>query len=419
MLILNRHAHSVLFDGERCLLPLDRIEPHLVTHTWAGVDRHDPRVFPHTSTVNVFSDEEVEAVCSWIIEEHGVRHVIALHEKAILMAARLRSKFGLPGIGLPTATVFRDKLRMKQAAQAAGLSVPAYAPVDSEVDLWRADWSRGPKVLKPRLGLGSEGVAVVADLDDALHRWRGMGQTPGVEQMQIEEFVSGAMYHCDAVVEQGRVTFAAVSEYVARPGDFAAGGMGGSLHIATGELRERILRLNDRVIGALGLPGAITHLEVFHTARDELVFLEIAARPGGGGIDRYLMRAYGGLNIFEAAIRLEVGMAAFDAGSVSLVDRSAWGVLGFYPGGTGAGRGGISPERFAEFGIAEHKHNPTSGGGPGGGPRHCTDYIDRYVVNASDRESFLKQTEEIRAAYAQGRKAEIQVPHHIATVDHL
>lgn len=385
VLILNRHTHGTLHDGDRCLVPLDDIEPHLVTHPWGGVDGVDPKLFPHTTVTQLADDDLVDDVCSWIIERHGVRHIIALHEKTVLTAARLRTRFGLPGLDLETAMLFRDKVRMKETVAAAGIAVPQWFPIDARADLSQSDWSTGRKVIKSRFGVGSEGTHIVGTRAEAETWWDATEPAPG--QYEIEEFIAGDMYHCDSVVEHGRVTFAAVSEYISRPGDFGPGRMAGSLHLSAGALTERIKDLNEKVVQALGLRGAVMHLEVFHTADDRLIFLETAARPGGGGIDRYLLHTYG-IHIFEAAMRLEVGLPALPTG-VSNVDPATWGVVAFYPGGP---VGGIAD--LGRYGIVEH--SSSVGDAP---PRHCTDYRDTYILAATDREGFLATAGEMRAAY--------------------
>jgi hypothetical protein len=392
VLVLHRHPLGMLRGEGGWLLPLDQVEPYLVTQTFGGVDGLDPRVFRHVAVANIYQEPEARAVCEWLIEEYGVRHIVALHEKSILLAAQLRARYGLPGLQPAQALLFRDKVVMKSAVAAAGIPVPAYRPLRSADDLAELDWTRA-YVIKPRLGVGSDQIHIVDRVAQARTVWSTLDTDP--DRYEIEEFIAGDMYHCDAVVRGGTVTFAAVGRYHARPGAYAPGGAAGSYLVPGGDRHDRIIELNRRVIAALGMADGVTHLEVFHRPGDELVFLEIAARPGGGGIDAMIERQHG-FSTVEAAIRLSIGLDP--PSPVRSGDGSILGRLGFYP--DRRRRPGISQARFAELGIVEHTHTDTAGIGDGTGPpRHCTDYVDRYLVAAADPDQFGDRIAAARAAY--------------------
>src|SRR5205823_3360212 len=146
-----------------------------------------------------------------------------------------------------------------------------------------------------------------------------------------------------------------------------------SLIVSSGPLHDRIVDFNRRVVAALGIISAVTHLEVFHEPDGDLVFCEIAGRPGGGGVDRLVEQAYG-VNLVGAALRLECGLRLPKVLGTE-ADTVTWGRVGFYPSGDPPP--GIDPGRYAHFGIAEHKRSRWTGDGRGY-PRHGSDYLDRY-----------------------------------------
>src|SRR5439155_95047 len=80
---------------------------------------------------------------------------------------------------------------------------------------------------------------------------------PGPGEYEIEDFIDGVMYHCDAVIQDGEVLFAGVGEYHARPGDYHPGGMAGSLIVSSGPLHDRIVDFNRRVVAALGIISGV------------------------------------------------------------------------------------------------------------------------------------------------------------------
>lgn len=394
--MISRHPYGSLMQGGRCLAPTDEVDIHFVTHARGGADGLDPSLFRNVTVCDSLGFEEVRNVCGWLVREYAAERIVAVHEKVMLLAAELRTEYGLPGLDADTARLFRDKVRMKQAVLDAGAArVPAFAPLRDPADLAALDWSTGRKVVKSCFGAGSQDVHVVDTRAQAEALVRGLDLSH--DAWEVEEFVEGPMYHCDAVVQDGGVRFAAVSEYLSKPGDFTPGGIGGSVLLHPDEpLHRRVLELNEKVLRALGLEEGVTHLEVFHTAEDELVFCEVAARPGGGGIDRIIEHSYG-INILEASLRLQSGL---DIDPPAPRDRhDIWAVLGFYPGD--APSAGIARDRFAEFGIAEHVRAGRAGDGTGG-VRHCTDYQDKYVLRGADRAELDARVAAIRREYTAG-----------------
>lgn len=391
-LVINRQSHRWLFDDDRCLVPLTELEPHLVTHTDGGLDGLDPVQFPHTYVCALQDHDEWVRTCEWIAREHRIERVIAPSERFLLLAARLRTDLGLQGIQYHTAHLFRDKLDMKRTVGAAGVPVPDFTALDAREQIPQLDWHTTPKVMKRRDYVGAMDIHVVHSAKHALQVWDRLDPDPG--RYEIETFVEGDLYHCDAVVYQGAVVFASSARYIVKPGDFARGGAGGSTLAPPGPLRNRIHQLNAQVIGALGLQDGVTHLEVFHTPYDELVFCEVAARPGGGFIDLMNRRAHG-VNLTELAILLEAGLPIPALPHLSTTTARAWGWLGFFPDGTNDHS--IPPGAFAELGIVEHRHDPR----PTNAPRHASDFRDEYLYSAADETDFEKLTEHIREAYTQ------------------
>jgi hypothetical protein len=88
--------------------------------------------------------------------------------------------------------------------------------------------------------------------------------------------------------------------------DFPSGAPFVSRIMPPSEFCDRLEKYSNQVIEVLDMEYGVTHLECFHTENDELVFCEIAARPGGGGIV-WMMEAYSGINYSRASLFLEAG----------------------------------------------------------------------------------------------------------------
>ncbi|MET8233418.1 hypothetical protein ABZS77_22390 [Micromonospora sp. NPDC005298] len=394
LLIISRDPHHTLFDGTRCLLPLADVEPHLVTNPWLteGVDSGD---FRHTTVCDFVDDDRVEQTCGWIVGANGIRGIVALHEKMVIMAARLRTTHRLPGLQLDTALLFRDKVRMKRAVHAHGVTVPDFRALDDDGDLAAVDWSRGRQIIKPRRGVGSNQTYVVDSLAAAREVWRRIGAPAG--EYEIEEFVDGDMFHCDGIVRDGRVLHLSVGQYHARPGNVAPGAVAGSFLLPDGPVAQRIAEMHGRVVDALGLRSGVTHLEVFHTPEGRLVFCEIAARPGGGGIDRMVLRRHG-VHLREAAIRIEADLPPAPAHpQASGSDHAVWGRVGIYPHGRAPTE--FTARECGELGVAEYEYRPSAGGSDHL-PRHSTDYTHRFILSGDSPADFMARVDHLRAVAA-------------------
>ncbi|MVO88938.1 hypothetical protein GPA10_30325 [Streptomyces sp. p1417] len=401
-LFINHHSYSHFHRDGRHFLPTSELDVHLVTRNQfhGGVRGLAENPVTQVAMCDPEEEDRWRAACEWTLRNHPVGRVVAVHERAVLLAAEMRSKFGLPGMDFATATLFRDKLRMKEAVRASGAAVvPDFSALDTPDDLLNVDWSTGRKVIKSRWGLAAKDLFMVDTLDEAREVVAGLDLSGA--HYGIEEFVTGRIYHCDSVVRDGEIRFSSVGGYLTDPAGYRPGGIFGTVLVREGELAKRITELSAAVLAALGIKDGTTHLELFHTPADELVFCEVAGRPPGGVIPPVIEWQYG-FNIVEAQIRLDAGL------DVSLGTRDTQGTdpaapgggtcgfIAFYPGGDEGH--GIPQGRLKELGVVEHI--ATSGAGNGrGGVRHSTDFLDSYVIKAPDDETLLRRIDDIQDEY--------------------
>ncbi len=231
--------------------------------------------------------------------------VVALAERTVLVAARLREAFGLPGNTHGVAERCADKLVMKRAMDAAGVRVAPWCEVlpGSRADELVAVLGL-PLVLKPRRDSGGRGqakltttVEVAATLEalvrerafDSGYGWIAEGWIDGVE-MSVESFVVGGAPRLHNPTEY----------YVPRHANVLPA------ELPTDEWAA-IQAFVSRALTVAGVERGMTHLELFRRA-DELVFGELAVRPPGGRLMTLLKRAWA-FDPWEALLRLELGEA--------------------------------------------------------------------------------------------------------------
>jgi hypothetical protein len=227
-------------------------------------------------------DDVVERVHAWL-RGRRVDRVLANWEVMVLTAARLRERWGVPGMSVDTVLGFRDKQVMKERAAAAGVRVPRAERIRTTTEARAAAERIGfPLVLKPIAGAGSADtyrVGSAAELDAVLAR---MGH---VTEASCEEFVEGEEYTFDTVCIDGRPAFQNVAQYLPKPLLARTNEWISPVIITVRDLAQPKLApglaLGGRVLGALGMGDGFTHMEWFRTPSGEAVFGEIGCRPGG------------------------------------------------------------------------------------------------------------------------------------------
>jgi hypothetical protein len=270
---------------------------------------------PEPMDYSVVDPDAARAALREVLRETGSDEV-TLHcfdEIMLLFAAELRAEFGIPGPGPEQIRLFRDKCLMKERLVAAGVRVPAFGRFD--VLAAREDvggYFRGiveevglPFILKPVDAAGSLGVHRVGSAEEFAALVPGV--TGGYE---YEEFVAGTMYSVNQVSQNGRTIQGGVTEYLVNTLDVAHGKVNADINLDDSDPRvARMVAFADAALDALGRPDGATHLELFHTAADELVFLEVAARFKGLAGLAAMERNYG-TALVNLAMEVESGLTS-------------------------------------------------------------------------------------------------------------
>ena len=218
--------------------------------------------------------------------------VISVSEYELLDAARLREHLGVPGAPVDQVLLARDKVLMKRAVEQAGLRVPSFLPLPRFLEAaGRVSWN-GWTVLKPHRGASSEDV-LVFDTPGQAAAAVAAGATGvarldaghGLEDFEVEEFVSGPIRHFDGLVQDGEVLVLSASEYLGTCLQYAQGRPMGSFQIG---FTEQTRAWVSRALAAVRIEDGSFHLEaIVHEGgadEGELVFLEVGNRVGGADV---------------------------------------------------------------------------------------------------------------------------------------
>jgi biotin carboxylase len=244
-------------------------------------------------------DDIIAAAQAWHAVE-GFEGVFTFSESGVMTVAAVAEALGLPSVGVDAARKSRNKLLMRQAYERAGVPHPQYRFVASlaEAKATAAEFGY-PVVLKPTLGAASNYVFRIDDPDemelryaDATDGMRSMswyvmeaeGMDLGPVGLLVESFLDGHEHLFEALAWDDDVYLGSVVDRVTAEGDT----FDDDVHRAPTRLSpEQMARIHQIVTDAAhaqGLRRSVMHAEVrFH--RDEPYVVEIAIRPGGGGLD--------------------------------------------------------------------------------------------------------------------------------------
>ncbi|HWU87948.1 MAG TPA: ATP-grasp domain-containing protein [Kofleriaceae bacterium] len=232
---------------------------------------------------SIMDEEDVIARVHGWLRGRAIDRVLANWEPLVLVAARLRERFGLPGMSVDTVRGFRDKQLMKDRVAAAGVRVPRAQRVRSVKDVWSAVEVTGfPAIIKPISGAGSADTYKVESIDDMA---RVLPRMQHVAEAICEEFIDGDEYTYDTASIDGQPVYESVTRYFPNALEMRSNEWISPIMLSVRDLGQPHVRggieLGRKVLRALHMGDGMTHMEWFLTGSGEVVFGEIACRPGG------------------------------------------------------------------------------------------------------------------------------------------
>lgn len=256
-------------------------------------------------------------------ETEPISGVITFAEALVPAVARVAAELGLPWVGERTAQLARDKFRMREAAEAAGVPQPRFGLARTTAEaLELSDRIGFPLVLKPVLGTGSMFVRSVADREelaehfdffregawdrftnDPLHQ---AARTEYDGALLLEEFVPGPEISVEALVVDGVTHMVAIHDKPLPTGPTFEEVYACTPTRLPADVVAAAAAAAAQVHAALGIEVGGTHVEFRLRDGVEPILLEAAARLGGGPIYRSVLLSTG-VDMVAAALDLSTG----------------------------------------------------------------------------------------------------------------
>ena len=256
------------------------------------------------------------------VDSRPVNAVLAVGDRPTVMAAYLSRLLGLPGNPPEAAAASRDKRIMRQKLKAAGLPTPSFIAVPSATDAMSLlDRIAFPVVVKPTVLSGSRGVIRADDpvsfatAFDRVRRLLASGDVrelrdPEADVIQIEEYIDGAEYALEGLLDNGRLRTLAVFD---KPDPLDGPFFEETIYVtpsrAPDAVQAAMIDAIQAAATAIGLSDGPVHAECrVHHGR--VVVLEVAARSIGGLCARALAftRADVTIPFEELLLRQAAGM---------------------------------------------------------------------------------------------------------------
>jgi hypothetical protein len=297
--------------------PVERVPPELrdrLAAHWRVDDALDPR-------------QLAWAVSGLSAQMGRVERLVGALEQLQVPMAQAREALGIEGMDVNTALNVRDKSRMKEALQAAGVPCARHALVRSPADaLGFAEQVGFPLVAKPPAGAGAQSTYRLDD-GDMLRSWLAAVPLGEDAPALLEEFLTGEEHSFDSVTLGGTTVWSSISDYrppplevlrnpwiqwtVLLPRDIS------------GPRYEGIHKWGPAALSVLGVRDALTHMEWFARPDGSVAVSEVAARPPGAQLtsmhgyahDMDLYRAWTELVILG---RFDVPERRYSAGTAYL-----------------------------------------------------------------------------------------------------
>ncbi len=213
-----------------------------------------------------------------LFREYSLHAVIAVKEKTLMLAAKLREILSVPGVSSNVALLCHDKWHMKQYAQQCGISITDYELIVKKTDPHLLAKKLGfPCVLKPRTQSGRRGLQIVHTIDDLKKHMK-------VNSL-AEKYIEGRECSVESFVLDGKIVFTNITDYHRLT----------HCNIVPAQLPKKIVKdlieLNLKVIEAFHVKQGMAHTEYYLT-EDRILFGEITIRPPGGYLMDLISLAY-------------------------------------------------------------------------------------------------------------------------------
>jgi biotin carboxylase len=233
-------------------------------------------------------------------------------DRAVVPAATVAARVGLPGIAIDVARAMTNKAKMRARLDEAGIPQPASIVLQGS-DLTGADAIPLPAVVKPTDSGGQRGLFLVERAEDLPARLPAALAASSNGTAMFEEFVPGMELNVLLAVRDCRPTVLTVSDRLRPAGrGFGVGWIHSFPSSLTRAEQDRVGAVAEAAVRALGLRHGIAFAQLIRADDGAVVVIEVAARIAAGQMADLVEHATG-INLYAIAIDQALGRPVSDA----------------------------------------------------------------------------------------------------------
>lgn len=234
----------------------------------------------HRRVPSLHDHAAVVAAAASLRDAHGPLHRVESHlETWLELEAEVREALDLPGLPRARLATIKRKSRMKEAFQAAGVAVAAWAAAHDTAAVEALVAQVGfPLFAKPDSGVGSQGTRRLDGPEDLA----ALQGRPDAAGYLVEQFLEGEIVTFDGLAgADGRPLFYTSHRYSVDAARVV--GQGLDFHFVNERHLPADLEAAGRaVVEGLDIAEKFFHLEFFRRPGGELAGIELNIRPPGG-----------------------------------------------------------------------------------------------------------------------------------------
>ncbi len=243
-----------------------------------------------------------------IAREHKINGIISNQiDIAVPTVAYIAEKMDLPGIGVKTAELFTNKLKMREFCQKNGFDIPHFSLCITLQDAHVAAGEIGyPVVIKPINNRSSRGVHKIGNQSQLIEKFPDTMANCKDDQFLIEEYIGGVEHTVEGFKAIGGHTTLGISRKSHYDSNQVLSHRLFYSNDGQNSGYSELKKINDRLIEATGLRFGITHSE-YKSFNGKFYLMEFAARGGGANISSHIVPQISGVNIEDLLIRSAMG----------------------------------------------------------------------------------------------------------------
>lgn len=228
-------------------------------------------------------------------------------DMAVLSAARICEKLGLPGLEIETAIKATDKYEMIRAFSSKNVPCPKFKLLNKFDDVNKVDIPWIPFIVKPIDMQGSRGINLVKNIEQKKALIMNSISASDRGTVILEEYMVGPEVSVEMVVIDYRPTVLQITEKITSgaPHFVELGHIQPA--VLPDETKKQIINVAELAVRSIGIKNSIVHAEIILTKSGPKM-VELGARMGGDGIQQQLIKLSTGIDLPEFAIDLALGL---------------------------------------------------------------------------------------------------------------